>query len=140
MSSEFEYELSLRVWHPSLTPEQISEELALVSHAGWAAGTPRKLVGGATGSQPMTYWSARLDAETASLADALQRACGMLRPHKRFLDEILDTGGRLEFFVGWFSGSNSGEVFPRLLLGEIAELGIDLALDVYGASAGDGDA
>ncbi|WP_256388442.1 hypothetical protein [Pandoraea sp. PE-S2R-1] len=38
----------------------------------------------------------------------------------------------MEFFIGWFSTGNTGETLDFELLKKLGELGIDLALDVYG--------
>lgn len=135
-TGDFRYELSLRIWHPSLPPEEFSEALSLVPDTGWAAGSPSKRFDGSISTRPVSYWSARLtQEEPLPLGVALHRACRMLQPYAGFVRQIVSTGGRLEFFVGWFSGRNSGEVFSHSLLSDIAELHIDLALDVYGVAS-----
>ena len=41
-------------------------------------------------------------------------------------------GAKVEFYVGWhFYRGNTGEEFDSDLLGRMAELGIDLGLDIY---------
>jgi hypothetical protein len=40
-------------------------------------------------------------------------------------------GGRVEVFVGWFFLGNRGDVFDDNVLARMADLKIDLSLDVY---------
>jgi hypothetical protein len=91
---------------------------------------------GAVSRRTSTYWSALLSAEEGvALSRSLRRVCDQLKHHADFLSGIRRTGGRVELFVGWFSGFNSGDVFDHQLLRDLGRLGIDLALDVYGEVA-----
>jgi hypothetical protein len=82
-----------------------------------------------------TYWSHEVKNEqNTSLSESLEKFLMSLVPYKDFLHEIHSTGGRMECFIGWFSGSNSGEVFDNALLSLFGDLRVDLALDVYGQS------
>jgi hypothetical protein len=58
-----------------------------------------------------------------------------LAPHRPFFHEIRSQGGTIELFVGWFLDGQSGDVFDCDLLAQIADLKIDLSLDVYGPEA-----
>lgn len=133
MSSTSRYEISLRIWHPTLTRNRISEGLTRESHAGWNVGDPRKSIANLPITpHEHTYWTSRLTTgEVHPLNVALKEVCGTLQPYTEFLAEIRRTGGRAELFVGWFSTENLGETLSYLSLEAIANLGLDLALDIY---------
>ena len=66
------------------------------------------------------------------LAAALADVLGQLSPKKAFFVNLSASGGRSELFVGWFfHEGNSGDVLDHKLLGRLAELCMDLSLDVY---------
>lgn len=99
------------------------------------AGAARKTPKGAPleGVHDSTYCSFRLDhPDNVDLAEFLGRCNKTLEPHKEFLKHLRSTGGSVEYFIGWYSGTNSGEQFYYGLLGELADLSIDLSIDVYG--------
>jgi len=51
--------------------------------------------------------------------------------YKNVFKKVREGGGTVEFFVGWFIERNSGETFNQGVLKGLAELQIDLALDIY---------
>jgi hypothetical protein len=129
------YSLSLRIWHPRTAPTMISDQLGLSPTHQWAAGSIRTTPAGTplSGRHDSTYWSARLRAGRGeTLVEALEQTNARLTAHADFLQAILEAGGRIEYFVGWFAESNTGFVLPSQLLASTSELGIDLAFDIYG--------
>jgi hypothetical protein len=66
------------------------------------------------------------------LGQALDRFCNELLPHQGFFHKIRIAGGRVEFFIGWYSEGNTGEVFSSELLKKLSALEADLSLDIYG--------
>src|SRR3981081_3032031 len=65
-----------------------------------------------------------LEAAIAELADRLE-------PNKGFLERVRSEGGTVELFVGWFFDGQSGSVFDCGLLARMADLKINLSLDLY---------
>jgi hypothetical protein len=133
----FKYDVSLRVRHPRMADEEISNALRMEARHHWTVGTPRKTPKGTPlkGTYDSTYCSFRLEhADDTKLSDFLAKCTASLMPHKQFLERICSTGGSIEYFVGWYSGSNSGAVLKSELLRDLAALRIDLSLDVYGAT------
>src|SRR5262245_64022542 len=57
-------QVSLRIKHPSIDPDEITEALALTPEHCWACGDPRMSDSGTTlgGTRRNSYWSARLPA------------------------------------------------------------------------------
>ncbi len=131
----FKYTVSFRVEHPEISPHEISAKLSLIPSTSWMAGDRRRAPNDIqlNGRYKTTYWSYTFkESRDMALADSLESFTMGLEPHKEFLLQIRSTGGRCEYFIGWFSDSNSGEIFTYQLLSKIASLQIDLALDIYG--------
>ena len=132
----FKYEVSFRIHHPAMDPELITSKLGLEPQNKWAAGAPRKTPKGTPlkGVYESSYCTFRLrPSKKIQLADFLKDFNKSLYKHKRFLKSIRSTGGKLEYFIGWFSNKDSGEIFDLELLGELVELGVDLSVAVYGS-------
>jgi hypothetical protein len=52
--------------------------------------------------------------------------------HKDFLQQIVETGGKLCLYLAWFiSNRMSGEIFASALLEKIANLQIDFVIEIY---------
>jgi hypothetical protein len=134
--NSYQYKVSLRIRHPYREPADITSALGLNPSRCWRAGEPRSTPKGSPleGNYSESYWTARLaegrwpeTALTVVIGDLLQQ----LGAHKNFFHEIRSEGGRIEFFVGWFFDRQSGGVFSSDLLAQMADLKIDLSLDVY---------
>jgi hypothetical protein len=65
------------------------------------------------------------------LAAFLETITARLQKHAPFFETLQASNGRAEIFVGWFINCNTGEVLPHALLRSMADLGLDLSLDVY---------
>jgi hypothetical protein len=72
------------------------------------------------------------NVDTEVLESVLSKMTDRLIVHKDMFLRIKNGGGSVEFFVGWFAGSNNGAIFNAALLKRMGELGLDLSLDVYG--------
>ena len=81
-----------------------------------------------------TCWcSESIDGDGFDLASTLESSLESLESHRSFLTDFNSTGGKTEYFIGWYTdGRNTGEIFHSGLLQRLADLRIDLALDVYG--------
>jgi hypothetical protein len=132
--SKYTYRISLRIKHPSVDPALVAAQLGWKLRTSWIAGSQRL----STSGQPLgiadhSYCNFTLDhSSNASLVDALKVNLQYLTARKEFLKELTSTGGRLEFYVGWFIEHPAGEVLEATLLRQVGELGIDLILEVYG--------
>src|SRR5712675_1850162 len=62
--SHYHFRVSLRVRHPSVAPEKITEALGIEPKHSWKAGEPRQTPIGRllTGSNHDTYWTADIAA------------------------------------------------------------------------------
>jgi len=131
----FKFLVTLRFWGKHIDCDYISKYINLTPKLNWKAGEPRKtpdgtLLEGVYERSYCTYPIGKNDGE--DLSELLERAADELMPHKSLFDEVRDSGGKAEFFIGWFTSGNSGDVFTYELLRKLGELSIDLSFDVYG--------
>ncbi|MGX9417343.1 DUF4279 domain-containing protein [Vibrio sp. WJH972] len=132
--NSYRYKVSLRVRHPYIEPERICEELGLTPSRMWCAGKERRTPTGAKldGIYDETYCTFRLPHEDDErLPEFLLKANKHLKSNAEFFDEIVSTGGDVEYFIGWFINGNSGDVFDSTLIQQLAKLNITLSFDIY---------
>jgi hypothetical protein len=127
---------SLRVFHPSIDPEEISEGFGLAPRHSRRAGEERKTPKGQSlsGTYNTSYWMTELTGDESGRGDlttALRDIANRLRAYEFFVKKIRDEGGRVEIFIGWLLEGNDGFVLDNALMARFAELGIDLSFDVY---------
>ncbi|HVL94634.1 MAG TPA: hypothetical protein VM266_02125 [Solirubrobacteraceae bacterium] len=130
------YELSLRVFHPREEPGVLTSIFERRPQTAWARGTARLGPDGGRlpGEHDTTYWTAHVGSgEIRDLAGALGGLATDLAGRRADIERLVDGGGRVECLVGWFEDGNSAVELPHELLHELGDIGVDLALDVYGA-------
>ena len=133
----YRYSVSLRIWHPTIDPAEITAALGLTPTAACRAGEPRNTPKGRPlkGNWRESYWTARLaegNARKDDLPSTLTTTLETLLSNRAFFQRIRAEGGVTEFFIGWFMmKSMAGEILESTLLGRMAELGINLSLDLY---------
>jgi hypothetical protein len=132
----YRYKISLRLRHPSLDPAEITSALHLSPSRSWRAGDSRTTPTGKPleGKYPDTTWIADVGESKwpdKELPVAINGVLDQLAPYKEFFHRIRSEGGKVEFFVGWFLEGQGGDIFDCGLLARMADLKIDLALDVY---------
>ena len=131
----FRYDISLRITHPTMHPQQICDRLGLQAKRMWKVGQPRVTPTGTplSGVYKQTYCTFSLACSRKDeLERFIERSNKILQPHKRFLRHISSTGGSIEYFVGMYLDKNHGVILSPELLDELAKLQITLALDLYG--------
>jgi uncharacterized protein DUF4279 len=127
----YTYTVSLRIWHPRMTADEISSALSLTPRVARAAGSLRS-ARQAGALEQSTYWTTALEHDPSlELAPFLEIITVRLQEQASFFETLRASHGRAELFVGWFLNGNTGEVLPSALLRSMAELGLDLALDLY---------
>ena len=135
----YSYTIAVRIWHPSIKPEEITRVLGMQPSHFSEAGQPRKTPKGTLleGVYRESYFSADpFDrgeySSTDDLAeDALAEVLQVLEPHKAFIQKLRGEGARILVQVSSFSGRNYAFEFSPELLGRYAALGVSLAHDVY---------
>jgi Domain of unknown function (DUF4279) len=133
---DFHYSVSLHISHPDIAPELITRALALQpTHRPTRKGEPKTTPKGTPleGHWKFSHWCHCFEiTQDRELTSFLERLVKTLEPHRDFLRRIVDEGGAIECFVGVFTDTNCDQVLPFSLLSDLAELRIDLRLDLYG--------
>ena len=135
----YSFRIAIRIWHPSIKPEEITRALGMQPHRFSEAGQQRKTPKGTLleGTYRESYWSADpFDrgeySSTDDLAeDALAEALQVLEPHKAFVRRLRGEGARVVVQVSSYSGRNYAFELSPELLSKCAALGVSLAHDVY---------
>lgn len=133
----YEYSVSLRVFHPSAEPSEITRELGMEPRRTWKVGDPRATPTGTPlpGTYAESYWYTKLCSLVASSAESLEsallRLVGGLRNHEQFFLRVRRDGGRAEFYVGVNGPRSYGFEFDPVLMTELASIGLTLSLEVY---------
>lgn len=131
----FKFEISLRITTSNIDPVDISTRLKLIPEFQHKKGEQRKtpkgeLLKGVYENSYCCFAYNRVDDE--ELHSMLDRIVTGLMSHSDLFDKISVNGGHAEFFIGWYSPGNTGDLLNHELLNKLSQLKIDLALDVYG--------
>jgi hypothetical protein len=136
--SPYQYVVSLRIWHPSLPLEEISEIVGRDAKHGWTAGTPRVSPKGKPlgGLRESSYWTSELTATTEfsdpiEVEQAISAFIEGLAPISAFFKRVRAEGGKSEFFVGLFSDGNIVVDLEPSLMGRLANAALGICLDYY---------
>ncbi|MDR3157488.1 MAG: DUF4279 domain-containing protein [Zoogloeaceae bacterium] len=137
----FCFSVSLRTFSkspdPTVAPTEIAAKLEMNPEYIHKMGERRTTPDGMflEGIYDENYCTFSLDRKgEEELNEMLARIIIELLPHKNLFHRIRSEGGRAEFFIGWFSTGNTGDTLGHDMLKKMGDLGIDLALDVYGES------
>ncbi|WP_243366542.1 DUF4279 domain-containing protein [Fundidesulfovibrio soli] len=131
----FKFSVSLRFWSKSIDCIEIANVILLQPDISHKAGEQRKTPKGTLldGIYKENYCVFRIERQDdEDLSELLERIADDLLPYKDLFDRVRDEGGVAEFFIGWFTSGNSGDIFNHQLLQKLGELSIDLSFDVYG--------
>ena len=135
----YRYCVTFRISHPKIEPSEISSQLGIEASSSWEAGDPIIGKKGETreGKGKESYWRCqphkehRLLSSDQYLEDYLEMFTKKLIIHKEYFSEIINSGGKINYFIGLFSENSIGNDFPATLLKQLGELNIDLQLDIY---------
>jgi hypothetical protein len=135
----YSYTIDVRIWHPSIKPDEITLILGIKPRNSSEAGKPRKTPKGTLleGVYRESYWSADIfnrgeySSTDGLIEDSLIEIIETLEPHKDFIQKLRSEGARILVQISSFSGRNYAFELPPDLLGRCATLGVSIANDVY---------
>lgn len=135
MNGSTQFRISLRIWHPEVRSDDITKELGLLPKVSYNAGDRRTTPKGTelSGFRAESFWTHEWNVG-GSFESAIDEVSARLLGNADFLCHLKDTGGRLEYFVGWFSTGSSGFMLDHGVLKLLSDLRMDLAFDVYAES------
>jgi hypothetical protein len=123
----FEYNVSLRLKHPEIEPDDISRVLGLVPRSSGAEGEAGEAA--LRSEHYWVYWFEQPDG--VGLRDYLKILMGKLAEHRSVFDKVTSTQGRVQLFITLPAGKSAGEVLDWQVLQKLAEMRIDLAFEIY---------
>jgi hypothetical protein len=118
--SSYPFQLSLRIRHPSIDPEQVSQQLGIDADHSFRAGEPREAGSSVAPVHAESYWLATLDPATLLLGTELDPHVGphahaiafglldsvlvvltssLLRRHADFFRQLQEEGGEVRLIV-----------------------------------------
>jgi hypothetical protein len=135
--SDFAYTISLRIRHPSLDPDSITQALGLEPQHAWRAGDARRDSAGEAleGAYRESYWVGRLaqgagTAGQSSAEGALLNALAQLDRTRSFLEQLSAQGGHAELHVSLLAQENFRLDLSAPSLNLLARLGLAVVLEV----------
>jgi hypothetical protein len=126
--------VALRLWHPSWSPEVLTNGLGMKPDFSWSVGMPRKTPKGQplTGHYKETYCSIDLPVAYARLARSIDDiVADVLVPHRNLLRRVAATGGRTELYIAWRTNANVGDTFSWQLLQTLVDLRVTLSVESF---------
>ena len=132
---KYTHKVSLRIWHPKLTAEEISDELQLEPCLTQTVGQKMKTPKGDLLENicSETFWLHKFIASSPilNLEDFLNEITNLLSYKSNFLNLVTSTGGRSELFCGIFLNTNMGVDLDNQLMKKITDLSLSVGLDIY---------
>jgi Domain of unknown function (DUF4279) len=127
------YKISLRITHPSIKSDEITREIGLQPDIFYSVGDQKKTPVGTQlhAVRKESFWCCNLPESGDSLEEAIQSFTDSLEVRKIFFQRLTSTGGRIEYFIGWFCAGNSGFVMDCDISKKLSDLQINLAFDIY---------
>jgi len=140
MSEHYEFAISLRIWHPSMSPGSITRRLRLTPRITKTAGAARRDGRGKAlgGVNRQSYWSADVirhgvgaAGRRSSAEQRVERLCKKLVRHAEFFRGIHRAGGHVRIWVDSQSRRNYTFEFTAKCLQSLAAAEAALVIDVY---------
>jgi hypothetical protein len=138
-ASAFSYSVSLRVRHPKLNPEVLTDTLRLEPMHTWTAGEPRRSQTGALlgGQHRDSYWSAPLPAETLGpnsmpLEAFVSQQLVQLSRHREFLNGLQGDGGEISMLIELSPVANAALTLSNAMARKLADLNMDIEFQFVG--------
>lgn len=138
---DYDFTVSLNITHPTMEVDEVVEALSRNPEPSHNKGDLRiarngRLLGGCFEEMFCRFdlcGGRNISSEEMLFEEFLKNKNNELAKYKDFFESIISTGGKVEYFVGWFSvdSVNMNIYFEPSLLKDIADLGITLALHAY---------
>ena len=137
--SEYEFTVSLRIRHPTIDPQTISDTLGIQPLHSWRAGRPRCDPAGAEigGAHHDSYWMARLmenpqlSSDGVSVERVIATTLGQLRRAQTFLEQLHAEGGLAALLVSLYARADFRLELPADSLTLLGRMHMAVVLDVH---------
>jgi hypothetical protein len=131
---DLRYRIRFVIHHPDIDPDRITKSLGLTPHHSAIAGSVRKAPNGVIlpGLHRTSSWSHSYRIERhRHFFSEIVKIIDRLEPHKDLLNEIAGSGGSLCLIADLPGDVNIGSEFPWRDMARLADLHIDLGVEVY---------
>ena len=137
--SEYEFTVSLRIRHPTIDPQTISDTLGIQPLHTWRAGRPRCDPAGAEigGAHHDSYWMARLmenpqlSSDGVSVERVIVTTLSQLRRAQTFLEQLHAEGGLAALLVSLYARADFRLELPADSLTLLGRMHMAVVLDVH---------
>ena len=132
--NELRYRIRLVIHHPNMDPDRITEKLGLAPRHSATAGSVRKAPNGVIlpGLHRTSSWSHSYRVEkNRHFFSEVMKMIDRLEPQKALLNEIAGSGGSICLIADLPGDVNIGSEFPWRDMARLADLHIDLGVEVY---------
>jgi len=131
---DLRYRIRLVIHHPDIDPDRITKTLRLPPDSFAIKGSVRKTPKGniLPGLHRTSSWSHvfRIERHRHFFSEVV-KMIDRLEPHKALLNEIADNGGFINLIADLPGDVNIGSEFPWRDMARLADLHIDLGVEVY---------
>jgi hypothetical protein len=129
-----EFTVSLRVFHPASSHEEIAMELGLKADFGYTVGQPRRTPAGRPleGTNKNTFCSfTLLPKQPGDFVEGVRQLFSHLQSRRDFLRHVVEGGGRSELFIGIFAEESAGFTLRTADMLQLADLSLELSVEMY---------
>lgn len=136
LGSSRRYAVALFIIHPTIDPDEITQQLGLVPQIVHPVGRPRVTPKGTLlgGVYRDTRWRHTILHTTRDqwFVREVEALVARIEPHKDFLFNLKSTGGTVYINIDFMGDEGDfGDAIRTELLSRLAALGIDLGISVY---------
>lgn len=130
MTSSDYFGVSLQIWHPEQTPDQISKAMGVQATFTGLKGTTRGPAKSSSATWKENYWCGDSN-DGDSIEERIESIARYLVPKERQLAELLETGGRAGIYVFLAPISSLAFSLDGKLLESLGRLGVQLGVEVH---------
>lgn len=134
-ASAWSHSILLRIWHPSIDPNEISDLLQLHPDVAAKSGDSKVTSSGRTlvGVYKSNFWGYSQDyaRSEAGLFSPVQSLLGHLYGRREFFQRIAASGGKSEIYLQVCGAVNIGDTMPSAAMAAMVDLGIDFSIEVF---------
>jgi hypothetical protein len=136
-SASRRFDLALFIIHPTLSPTEITAGIGLQPHFVHAIGEQRTTPAGTLlpGEYKDTRWRhcIRHEVQDQRFVPILENFVDSMSRHGAFFERVKSTGGSTCLMVSFLGDGHFGDALPTATLAKIADLQLDLGIEVFSA-------
>ena len=123
------FNVSFRIFHPTLDSRKIGEEIGLLPDVGWTAGKPRVSISGIPlgGIRKDSFACFNFDdLEFKAFNDNLVKIAQLVKENFIFIDKVMEEGGACDVYVSSIISESCGWTINPEIMQIFGQHGIEL--------------